>query len=38
MVSATEAELGALFYNGQEADPIRITLQEMGHTQPEKSM
>jgi hypothetical protein len=32
--SATEAELAALFHNAKEACPIRITLEEMGHTQP----
>jgi hypothetical protein len=32
--SATEAELGALFYNGKEAVPERITLDELGHPQP----
>ena len=30
MASAAEAELGALFLKGQEAVPIRITLEEMG--------
>ena len=34
MASAAEAELGALFLNCQEAVPIRITLEEMGHPQP----
>ena len=34
MASAEEAELGALFLNCQEAVPIRITLEEMGHSQP----
>ena len=34
MASATEAELGALFLNCQEAVPIRIKLEEMGHPQP----
>ena len=33
-ISTTEAEFGALFVNGQEADPIRTTLQELGHPQP----
>jgi hypothetical protein len=32
--SAAEAELGGLFYNGKEAVPERITLEELGHTQP----
>ena len=34
MASASEAKLGALFLNCQEAVPIRITLEEMGHPQP----
>ena len=34
MASAAEAELGALFLNCQEAVLIRITLEEMGHSQP----
>ena len=34
MASAAETELGALFYNDQEAVPIRHTLIEMGHIQP----
>ena len=34
MASSAEAKLGALFLNFQEAVPIRITLEEMGHTQP----
>ena len=32
--SATEAELGALFYNGKEAAMLRTTLHDMGHPQP----
>jgi len=32
--SAAEAELGALFHNGKEACPLRIALEELGHTQP----
>ena len=32
--SAAEAELAALFHNGKEACPIRITLEELGHPQP----
>jgi hypothetical protein len=32
--SAAEAELAALFHNGKEANPICITLQELGHKQP----
>ena len=34
MASASEAELGALFLNCQEAVPICITLEEMGYSQP----
>jgi hypothetical protein len=34
MSSATEAEVGALFHNAQEACPIRTTLDFLGHPQP----
>lgn len=34
VTSAAEAELGALFYNIQEGTILRLTLEEMGHTQP----
>ena len=34
MESAAGAELGDLLLNCQEAVPIRITLEEMGHPQP----
>ena len=34
MASTAEAELGALFLNCQEAVPIQINLEEMGHPQP----
>ena len=34
MPSAAEAETGALFVNGQEAIPLRTTLEELGHAQP----
>jgi hypothetical protein len=34
LASAAEAEVGGLFINGQEACPIRLTLEEMGHPQP----
>ena len=34
MASAAEAEIAALFDNGQEAVSLRHTLQEMGYTQP----
>jgi hypothetical protein len=32
---AAEAELASLFHNGKEACPIRITLEETGHPQPQ---
>jgi hypothetical protein len=32
--SASEAKIGALFLNAQEAVPIRTALEEMGHKQP----
>ena len=38
MVSAAEAEYGALFLNGQAAVPIRTTLIEMYHPQPPTSI
>jgi hypothetical protein len=31
---AAEAELGALFLNAQEAQVIRLVLNELGHPQP----
>jgi hypothetical protein len=31
--SASEAELGGLFYTAKDACPIRVTLEEMGHPQ-----
>jgi hypothetical protein len=34
MSSASEAELAALYYGCQQATPIRVTLEEMGHPQP----
>jgi hypothetical protein len=36
--SATEAELGALFLNTQEAKVIRLVLDELGHPQPPTSI
>jgi hypothetical protein len=36
--SVAEAELGGLFYNGKEAVPERITLEELGHPQPPTPM
>ena len=32
--SAAEAELRALFHNVKDADALRLTLENMGHTQP----
>ena len=34
-LSAAEAELGALFVNTKEAKILRLTLQELGHPQPQ---
>ena len=34
MASAAEAEMGALFVNGQEVMVLRNILAEMGHPQP----
>lgn len=34
MSSATEAEYGALFRNSKAAEPLRVSLEEMGHVQP----
>jgi hypothetical protein len=34
VASAAEAELVAIFHNGKGANPLRITLQELGHKQP----
>jgi len=34
LASASEAETGGLFYNGQEATTILTTLLEMGYPQP----
>jgi hypothetical protein len=38
LASAAEAKIGALFLNGQEALPIRVTLTELGYTQPATPM
>ena len=38
MVSAAEAEIGAMFINAREAVPTRKTLEEMGHSQPRTPM
>ena len=34
MGSASEAEIGATYLNGQESVPIRTTLSEMVHPEP----
>ena len=34
VASAAEAELGALYLNARGAVPIRVALDEMGHSQP----
>jgi hypothetical protein len=34
VASAAEAEIGAMFYNSQDAVPMRVALAEMGHPQP----
>ena len=34
IASATEAELGALFRNGQTTTPLRTTLEDLGQQQP----
>jgi len=34
ILSAAEAEIGAMFVNAREAVPMRKTLEEMGHPQP----
>ena len=34
MASATEAEVGALFHNAQDACALRNTLEFLGHPQP----
>ena len=38
MSSVAEAELGVIYINAQESFPIRVTLEELGHKQPNKSM
>ena len=34
VASAAEAETGGMFYNSQDAIPMRVALAEMGHPQP----
>jgi hypothetical protein len=34
VASAAESEVGACFHNTQSGTPLRVTLTELGHTQP----
>ena len=34
VASAAEAEVGGLFHNAQQAIPLRIALEALGHPQP----
>jgi hypothetical protein len=34
VASAAESEVGACFHNTQSGAPLRVTLTELGHTQP----
>jgi hypothetical protein len=34
VASAAESEVGACFHNAQSGTPLRVTLTELGHTQP----
>jgi hypothetical protein len=34
VASAAESEIGACFHNAQSGAPLRVTLTELGHTQP----
>jgi hypothetical protein len=34
VASAAESEVGACFQNAQSGAPLRVTLTELGHTQP----
>jgi hypothetical protein len=34
VASASESEVGGCFHNAQTGAPLRVTLTEMGHTQP----
>ena len=38
MSSAEEGELGGIYFNAREAVPIRKTLEELGHKQPQTPM
>jgi hypothetical protein len=34
VASAAESEVGACFHNAQSGVPLRVTLTELGHSQP----
>jgi hypothetical protein len=34
VASASESEVGACFHNARSSSPLRVTLTELGHTQP----
>jgi hypothetical protein len=34
VASAEESEVGACFHNAQSGAPLRVTLTDLGHTQP----
>jgi hypothetical protein len=34
VASAAESEVGACFHNAQSGAPLRVTLTDLGHTQP----
>jgi hypothetical protein len=36
VASAAESEFGACFHNAQRGAPLRVTLTELGHTQPQR--
>jgi hypothetical protein len=38
VASAAESEAGACFHNAQSGAPLRVTLTELGHTQPPTSL
>jgi hypothetical protein len=38
VASAAESEVGACFHNAQSGAPLRVTLTELGHTQPPTSL
>ena len=38
MSLVVEVEVGAFFHNAKAGEPIRVTLEEMGHPQPATQM